>query len=503
LISAREVSAWEVKEPQDETATGNQSNQQEPFHRPGTIRLPGCAPVNLELLKQLSFIRVFIRAERFVTQDGFLPGVSTLQSLAKHRRFVDRSDGSAEKSVRLVLRRTELATRSARILNDIGEISAREWDACANPQGRSFNPFLSHAFLHALEASGSATSRTGWQPFHLLLEEDEKVLGAVPMYLKGHSQGEYVFDYSWADAFHRAGGDYYPKLQASVPFTPASGRRVLARDGSSETEEALFGACVQVADQVKVSSLHLTFLPEEQWQIAGKMGFLQRMDQQYHWHNAGYSCFTDFLADLSSKKRKNLKRERRDANTNGITIEWVTGSDLTEAHWDAFYRFYTDTGSRKWGSPYLTREFFSLISASMPQDILLIMCKRNDRYIAGALNFIGSDTLFGRNWGCLEHHRFLHFETCYYQAIDFAIDRGLKKVEAGAQGQHKVARGYLPEATYSAHWIGDPGFRRAVDNYLSEEREHVAQDIEWIEQHSPFKSGVDLSSVRTGSIDLS
>ncbi|MDA1075539.1 MAG: GNAT family N-acetyltransferase [Proteobacteria bacterium] len=395
-----------------------------------------------------------------------------------------------------------MATRTAKILNDIGEIDARHWDECANPQGQPYNPFLSHAFLHAMEKSVSATPRTGWKPFHLMLEEGETLLGVVPMYLKGHSQGEYVFDAGWADAWRRAGGEYYPKLQVSVPFTPASGRRVLARGADPIIEQALLEACIQVTDQIGVSSLHMTFLTEPQWQAAGKLGFLQRMDQQYHWHNPGYRCFDDFLSELSSKKRKNLKRERRDALNQGIEIELLTGSDLCEAHWDAFYRFYTDTGSRKWGSPYLTRAFFSEVSASMPDDILLIMCKRAGRYIAGALNFIGSDTLFGRNWGCLEDHRFLHFETCYYQAIDFAIERGLTRVEAGAQGQHKVARGYLPQATYSAHWISDPGFRRAVDNFLTEERQHVQADIEWIERHSPFKNTVDLNQVRAGRFTL-
>jgi predicted N-acyltransferase len=243
--------------------------------------------------------------------------------------------------------------------------------------------------------------------------------------------------------------------------------------------------------------VHLTFLPESQWKLAGELGYLQRMDQQFHWQNPGYASFDEFLADLTSKKRKNLRRERREAVAHGIEIEWVTGADLNESHWDAFYRFYLDTGSRKWGSPYLTREFFSLITESMADDILLILCKRGGRYIAGALNFIGGEALFGRNWGCLEHHAFLHFETCYYQAIDFAIHRGLKRVEAGAQGSHKVARGYLPSPTYSAHWICDAGFRDAVARYLDGEREYVRQDIEYIEEHSPFKSTLDLDKFRT------
>ena len=257
-------------------------------------------------------------------------------------------------------------------------------------------------------------------------------------------------------------------------------------------------ACLQVAEQAKVSSLHMTFLPEDQWQHAAGAGLLQRMDQQFHWHNAGYTNFDEFLAQLASKKRKNLKRERRTALENDITIHWLTGADLNEAHWDAFYQFYLDTGSRKWGSPYLTRDFFSRASATMAEDILLIMAQREGRYIAGALNFIGGDTLFGRNWGCIEDHRFLHFEVCYYQAIDFAISRGLKRVEAGAQGGHKVVRGYLPQATYSAHWIADPGFRDAVARFLEEERRYVAEDIEHVEQRSPFNATVDLAHIRGG-----
>ena len=395
--------------------------------------------------------------------------------------------------------------RRARILHGIHEIDSADWDRCANPAGATFNPFLSHAFFSALESSGSATERTGWQPFHLALEEvadtgdgppQVKLLGTVPMYVKGHSQGEYVFDHAWADAWHRAGHSYYPKLQASVPFTPATGRRLLAADGDPETERGLLAACAQICQQVELSSLHITFMDHDQWQLAGEAGYLQRMDQQFHWHNAGYRTFDDFLAELSAKKRKNLKRERRAALENGVSIEWVTGGDLTEAHWDAFYRFYLDTGSRKWGSPYLTRSFFSEIGRSLADHVLLILCRRNGQYIAGALNFIGGDTLYGRNWGCLEYHPFLHFETCYYQAIDFAIERGLKRVEAGAQGSHKVARGYLPEATYSAHWISDPGFRDAVARYLKDERRHVAADIDYVEQHTPFREGVDLKAIR-------
>lgn len=385
---------------------------------------------------------------------------------------------------------------TARALNSLKDISASHWNACANPDWAVHNPFVRHEFLLALEDSGSAVTETGWQPMHLALERDSHVIGVAPLYLKNHSQGEYVFDHSWADALQRAGGRYYPKLQGSIPFTPASGRRLLTRDNKLEDQQALLGGCIQLADQLEVSSLHFTFMHEDQWELAGDAELLQRIDQQFHWHNPGYASFDDFLADLASKKRKNLKRERRDAVANDISIEWLTGSDLTEGHWDAFYQFYEDTGSRKWGTPYLTREFFSQVTQTMAEDILLIMCKREGRYIAGALNFIGGDTLFGRNWGCIEDHRFLHFETCYYQAIEFAIERGLKRVEAGAQGGHKVARGYLPEATYSAHWLRNSGFRDAVARYLEEEREYVRQDIAHVEEHTPFNANIEISNLR-------
>ena len=277
------------------------------------------------------------------------------------------------------------------------------------------------------------------------------------MYLKSHSQGEYVFDYSWADAFERAGGRYYPKLQACVPFTPATGRRLLTRPDTNdpELEKYLLSGMMQVAEKMEVSSVHITFSDKRQWDQMGELGFLQRTHNQFHWQNDNYSSFDEFLEALSSKKRKNIKRERRGAIETGVEIERITGSDLSEEHWDAFYQFYVDTGARKWGTPYLTRQFFSMIGATMSDDLLLIMCKRDGRYVAGAINFIGGNCLFGRNWGCIEHHPYLHFEVCYYQAIEFAIERGLTRVEAGAQGQHKLARGYLPSHTYSAHWIAN------------------------------------------------
>lgn len=382
-----------------------------------------------------------------------------------------------------------------RAISQVSDLKREDWEPCANPGGDvPDDPFLSYEFLAAVEDSGSATPESGWAPHHLAMESSlGEVVGVVPLYLKGHSQGEYVFDHGWADAFYRAGGEYYPKLLGAVPFTPVTGRRVLVKPGvnAAAIEGHLIAAAIEVTKQLGVSSLHFNFLQESQWEQLSQLGFLGRTDQQFHWCNSEYQTFDDFLAQLSSKKRKNLKRERRLAVENGIVIHWLTGSDLQEAHWDAFYRFYMDTGSRKWGRPYLTREFFSLINESMADRILLIMCEREGRYIAGALNFIGGEALYGRNWGCTEDHPFLHFEACYYQAIDFAIERGLKRVEAGAQGPHKLARGYLPTRTYSAHWIANESFRDAVDNYLTRERRYVDDEIEMIQHHSPFrKEGV-------------
>ena len=380
-----------------------------------------------------------------------------------------------------------------RTVNSISEVSAEAWDACANPGGDiPYDPFVSHAFLNALEMSESAVPSTGWAPYHAVMEDaNDRLAGAMPLYAKGHSRGEYVFDYAWADAFHRAGGEYYPKLLSAIPFTPCTGRRVLAAPGDLQTavESNLVQAAVEICNRVGASSLHLNFLPEAQWLQLSEQGFLRRTDQQFHWESQGYSSFDDFLGSLSSKKRKNLRRERRLARENEIDIEWITGSDLTEGHWDAFYDFYMDTGARKWGTPYLTRSFFSLINETLSEQTLLIMCRRQGRYVAGALNFIGGTTLFGRNWGCIEDHPFLHFETCYYQAIDFAIEHGLTRVEAGAQGPHKLARGYLPARTHSAHWIANPSFREAVERYLDEERVYVDREIAYIgDNHSPYRS---------------
>ena len=392
-----------------------------------------------------------------------------------------------------------------RVVPKIAEIPAADWDACANPfQPKSeirdtnnseipYNPFISHAFLSSLEDSGSAIGRTGWQPQHLALEgPDGGIIGVVPAYLKSHSQGEYVFDRGWAEAFERAGGDYYPKVQVSVPFTPATGRRLLARPGADEeaVRAGLLAGILELSRVQEASSVHMTFMPEGEWKLAAQQDFLQRTDQQFHWVNNGYATFDDFLGALASRKRKLIKRERRDAVANGIQIVQLTGKDITEDAWDAFFQFYMETGSRKWGRPYLTRMFYSLIGERMPQDILLIMAKRAGRYVAGAINFIGSDTLYGRHWGAIEHHPFLHFEVCYYQAIDYAITHKLARVEAGAQGEHKLARGYLPQTTYSAHYIANEGFRRAVADYLKRERQYVAAAGEELTELSPFRQNL-------------
>ncbi|MGC6535036.1 MAG: GNAT family N-acetyltransferase [Parvibaculales bacterium] len=381
-------------------------------------------------------------------------------------------------------------TVQMRVISHLSEVAAADWDACANPAGAVYNPFLRHAFLLALEESGSATGDTGWLGRHLLLEDEAgQLLAAMPLYLKSHSQGEYIFDYGWADAFHRAGGNYYPKLLCAVPFTPAGGRRLLVRPGpdAAEHQTQLLAGALTLLNKLDASSLHLNFLPEDDWQQLGDKGFLQRTDQQFHWQNDGYQSFDGFLDALASRKRKNLRKERAKALENGIEVEWLTGDSLQPEHWDAFFHFYIDTGHRKWGTPYLTRDFFTRIHDAMPEDILLVLAKREGHYIAGALNFIGGDTLYGRNWGCIEDHPFLHFELCYYQAIDFAIARGLQRVEAGAQGTHKLARGYAPHRTYSAHFIAHEGLREAVAHYLESERQYVDNEIEVLSNHTPFK----------------
>jgi uncharacterized protein len=394
-----------------------------------------------------------------------------------------------------------------RVISSLGDIPAEDWNACAldpalksrsersakspsDTRGYFLNPFISHEFLHALELSKSVGRRAGWDPRHLLVENAQgQVVGAVPCYLKSHSRGEYVFDRGWAEAYERAGGSYYPKLQVSVPFTPATGPRLLVRPGPQvETVRATLAAgLVALCGELEASSAHLTFLPEAQARFLAAQGFLLRTDQQFHWNNAGYASFEEFLAALASRKRKTIRRERAEALANGITVHWLTGTDLTEEVWDAFFHFYMETGSRKWGRPYLTREFYSLVGERMSDRILLVMARRAGRWIAGAINFIGPDTLYGRHWGAIEHHPMLHFEVCYYQAIDYAIAHGLRRVEAGAQGEHKLARGYLPTTTYSAHFIADPALRRAVADYLNNERAYVAAEGAELAALAPFR----------------
>jgi hypothetical protein len=344
--------------------------------------------------------------------------------------------------------------------------------------------------LSSIEASDSAGAHTGWQPRHLLAEDAAgTLLGAAPCYVKNHSRGEYVFDQGWAEAFEGAGGDYYPKLQVAVPFTPVTGPRLLVRPSPFDdaVRGALADALAEITTNSDLSSAHVTFLTEHEWRLLGDRGFLQRTDQQFHWNNAGYGNFDEFLAALSSRKRKTIRRERKEALAPGIEVRWLTGSDLTETVWDAFFAFYMDTGSRKWGRPYLTREFFSIVGEKMRDRILLVMARRAGRWIAGAINFIGGDAIYGRNWGAIEHHPFLHFELCYYQAIDYAIQSKLARVEAGAQGEHKLMRGYLPATTYSAHFIANPGLRRAVAEYLARERAYVAAASEELAAAAPFR----------------
>ncbi|MGQ4272977.1 GNAT family N-acetyltransferase [Terrihabitans sp. B22-R8] len=388
------------------------------------------------------------------------------------------------------------------LLPSIASIEAAAWNACANPGqfpsgaeaslAPAYDPFISHEFLSALEDSGSVGRHTGWTPAHLAVEDDTGVLlGVAPVYAKGHSQGEYVFDHVFADALERAGGNYYPKLQLSVPFTPATGRRLLVRPGPHHDQArlALLQGLASLMRTVEASSVHITFMTEEEQAVAVEtgLGFLARDDIQFHWSNDGFSSFDDFLAAMPSRKRKAVKRERRDALADGLTIRWITGADLQEAHWDAFWQFYQDTGSRKWGQPYLTRRFFSQIGTTMADNVLLVFAMRGDVPVAGALNLIGGDTLFGRYWGCVEEHPFLHFEVCYHQAIDFALAHGLKRVEAGAQGGHKLARGYRPNLTHSAHLFAHSGLEHAAEDYLARERLEIRQACAALDSETPFK----------------
>lgn len=387
-----------------------------------------------------------------------------------------------------------------RTVRALADVPAAAWDACANPtnlprtdddpQQERFTPFMSHAFLNALETSRSASARAGWAPMHVLVEDAAgDLVACAPCYVKSHSMGEYVFDYSWADAYERAGGRYYPKLQVAAPFTPAQGRRLLVKPGEQAdgARRALIAGLKGVMESVGASSVHVTFSQAAETAALADAGFLTRTGKQFHFFNRGYDTFDAFLGDLASRKRKVVKRERRDATASDIEIVRLTGAQITEEHWDAFFAFYMDTGARKWGSPYLTRAFFSEVGAAMSERILLVMARRAGRWIAGAINFIGDDALYGRNWGALEQHPFLHFEVCYYQAIDFAIERGLSRVEAGAQGEHKLARGYAPVTTYSSHFIADPRLARAVAQFLDHERAAIADAIEVYGEHLPFR----------------
>ena len=356
-----------------------------------------------------------------------------------------------------------------------------------------YNPFLKHDFLLSLEEAGCVSDRTGWTPQHLVAETaDGELIGAMPAYVKTHSQGEYIFDHGWADAFERAGGAYYPKLLSAVPFTPATGPRLLVGDGNDrgEARAVLARGLSLVTDRLDLSSAHVNFVQDADAEALMGAGYLLRTDRQFHWHNEGYASYDEFLSTLTSRKRKALRKERREAlASDGVGIDWLTGTDLSEAVWDSFFQFYMDTGARKWGRPYLNRRFFSLLGERMGEDVLLVMAKRGGRWIAGALNLIGGDTLYARHWGCIEHHPSLHFEVCYHQAIDYAIAHGLKTVEAGAQGEHKLARGYSPVITKSCHYIPNQSFRRAVANYLEHERREIALYAEVLGEHGPFRRG--------------
>ncbi|HWF77616.1 MAG TPA: GNAT family N-acetyltransferase [Caulobacteraceae bacterium] len=373
----------------------------------------------------------------------------------------------------------------------IAEIGKHAWDACAAAPDYQANPFVAYDFLDIAEESGCASPRTGWAPQHLAVRDEKGQVAAVaPVYLKSHSQGEYVFDHSWADAYERAGGRYYPKLIAAAPFSPVTGPRLLVREDVDRAlgRRMLLSGAIALCGKMDVSTVGVNFPTEDEWAFMGGEGMLLRQNQQYHWLNAGYATFDDFLGALSSGRRKTIRRERRDA-VAGLEIHALTGSDLREEHWDAFFKFYMDTGARKWGRPYLNRVFFSMLGERMADRVLLLLARRGGRWIAGALNLIGGDCLYGRNWGCVEDVPFLHFELCYYQAIQWAIEHGLARVEAGAQGQHKIARGYLPTAVYSAHYIADPMLANAVGRFLEEERRHVQGEMDWLaEEYSPFKA---------------
>ncbi|NQV98870.1 MAG: N-acetyltransferase [Rhodospirillales bacterium] len=379
---------------------------------------------------------------------------------------------------------------TVKVIPSISDVSQEAWDECAGTS----HPFTRHAFFSALEDSGSATAETGWQPQHMIIEQATGgLLAAVPLYLKNHSYGEYVFDWGWADAFERAGGNYYPKLQCSVPFTPVTGARFLIPDHienkqAQDLRKALGGAMIQLAHRLEVSSIHVTFSTKDEWKLLTDVGFLQRLGQQFHWHNKGYRTFDDFLEDLNSRKRKQIRKERRAVAEKDLSIQALSGAEIKEHHWDAFYQFYLSTVDKKWGSSYLTRSFFSLLGERMADQVVLFMVEDAGNLVGGALNLKSDTTLFGRNWGCLATHKFLHFEACYYQAIDYAIQHGLQRVEAGAQGPHKIQRGYLPSPTYSSHWISHPGLKDAIEDFLARERLGMEFEMHQLAQHSPFRN---------------
>ena len=380
---------------------------------------------------------------------------------------------------------------TANIHSSTASIGAAAWNSLVpSTDGVVDNPFLDHAFFRALEESGCASGKTGWQAQHILLsDETGQAVGLLPLFLKSHSMGEYVFDHGWANALERAGGHYYPKLQGSVPFTPATAPKLLVPSGALEAQAALLQTAQQLAGRLDASSVHLTFVPEAEAELAGSIDWLRRMDTQFHWHNQGFASFEDFLETLSSRKRKTIRRERRDALADGIKVRWLSGSEIEEQHWDAFFDFYEDTGARKWGRPYLNRTFFSLLGQYMADRVVLMLAYEGDTPIAGAINFRGKDRLFGRNWGATRDVPFLHFEVCYYQAIDYAIEHKLAVVEAGAQGEHKLARGYEPVTTHSVHWIPHPGLRHAVADYLENERPAVEREQALLENFTPFRKG--------------
>lgn len=378
------------------------------------------------------------------------------------------------------------------IMTSLGNVHQEDWDSCACPEvsdgGRPNDPFTTYRFLKALEDSGSVGTGTGWDPCYIMAYQGDELIGCAPMYRKMHSQGEYIFDHNWAHAFERAGGMYYPKLQIAVPFTPATGRRFLVKPHVADiARQTLIQGALQFGAQNNMSSVHITFCTKNERELAQSSELLARVTQQFHWENNGYKSFDQFLTSLSSRKRKNIRKERTKAANFGGEIVTLTGDQIQPKHWDAFYVFYQDTGARKWGHPYLTRRFFDHAQDFLRDEIALVMAKRDGRYVAGAVNFIGRNALYGRYWGCVEDHPCLHFEVCYYQAIDFAISQRLDRVEAGAQGEHKLARGYMPRETHSLHWMADASFQDAVSNYLEAEKKAVAEDIEMLTNYGPFR----------------